>query len=193
MDVFEGPRALLGADWLAHGLTLWNPHLTSGNALASQAVSPLTPDLLLAMLAGPFAAQAITVWLTATAAGISMHLFLRNSLRLGTVAVIGGSTIALFGFWHAAYGFSAPLLPLTLWLLDRVFAGGAHRWRFLLAAVLVNAFALYEGISQVVLISAAIQLVYVAVVTSGHPALIRRLMMVAGSGSWQWRCTGRSW
>jgi hypothetical protein len=56
VDVLEGPRALLGAGWLAHGLTLWNPHITGGNALASQSVSASTPDMLLAILVGPFAA-----------------------------------------------------------------------------------------------------------------------------------------
>jgi Protein of unknown function (DUF6044) len=111
-----------------------------------------------------------------------MHLFLRDSLKLSTVAVVGGSTIALFGFWHAGYGFSAPLLPLGLWLLDRAFAGGAHRWRFFLGVTLVNAFAFYEGISQVVLISAAIQLAYVVFVTGRQPGLIRRLAMLA----WIW-------
>ena len=50
----------------------------------SRSTSPL------AFVVGPFAAYVVYVWLMAAVAGISMHLFLRDSLRLSTVAVVAG-------------------------------------------------------------------------------------------------------
>jgi hypothetical protein len=135
LDVFDLPRSGVSADWLANGLTLWNTHLTAGNALLAQVGSFVTPDVAIGLIVGPFGAYAIVAWLTAVVAGLSMHLFLRDSLRLSTAAVIGGATIYLFGFWHYAYGLSAIAAPLLFWLIDRAVVPAPGRWRFILAAI----------------------------------------------------------
>lgn len=182
LDVFDLPRSGVGADWLAHGPTLWNTHLSGGNAiLAQQAISPYAPDVLLALLIGPFGALAVMGWLIAAVAGIGMHLFLRDSLRLSTAAVVGGATIYLFGFWHLVYGFSVVILPLALWLSDRAVRADAHRWRPVAASALIGAFGLYAGLSQLVLLLAAMQLAYLLTVGRGEAGLRGRLAIWAGT------------
>jgi len=182
LDVFELPRSGVLDDWLANGLTLWNTHVTAGNALLAQdAISPIAPDVGLAFLVGPFAAYAIVAWLIATVAGIAMHLFLRDSLRLSTVAVVGGATIYLFGFWHFIYGFSAVAAPLVLWLIDRALVAGPGRWRFVLAGAITGGFLFYDGQSQVVLILAVVQLAYVLATTATRRDLPARLAIWAGT------------
>jgi hypothetical protein len=182
LDVFELPRSGVLADWLANGLTLWNTHVTAGNALLAQdAISPLAADVGLAFVVGPFGAYAIVAWLLPTAAGISMHLFLRDSLRLSTVAAVGGAAMYLFGFWHYIYGFSALAAPLVLWLVDRALVPAPGRWRFVVGGALVGAALFYDGQSQVVLILAVVQLGYVLATTTAREEVAARLAMWAGT------------
>jgi hypothetical protein len=169
LDVFDDGGgiirlAIATREWAAHGPTLWDPYLTSGNALLGQfAISPIAPDVALAFLVGPFAAFAVMVWATAMLAGVGTHLFLRDGLHLSTPAVLAGSIIALFGFWHSIYGISVAVLPLVLWLGDRAADPrfGRTRRRYALAAVVVAALALYAGQVQVVVFVAAIQLAWI--------------------------------
>src|SRR3954466_7757977 len=105
LDTFDLPRIGTAADWLANGIQLWNTHLTAGNALlGSQSTTPFAFDVALEPLIGKFAAYVVFVWLLAAVAGVGMHLFLRDSMRLGTIATVAGSLIYLFGFWHYIYG-----------------------------------------------------------------------------------------
>ncbi len=181
LDVFELPRTGMLEDWLANGLTLWNTHLTAGNAhFAQQSNSPLSIDVALAFVVGPFAAYVVYVWLMAAVAGLSMHLFLRDSLRLSTLAVVAGAVIYLFGFWHYIYGLAGPAIPLLFWLLDRAFVAGRHRWRFILGGAVVGAVVLYHALSQVVLIVAVIQLGYLAVTAANRREIASRTGIWAG-------------
>lgn len=178
LDVFELPRSGILDAWPQYGPTLWNPHLTAGNALlAQQAASPYSLDVAIGLIAGPFAGYAVMGWLLAALAGLSMHLFLRDSLRLSTAAVIGGSIIFLFGFWIFVNGASGLALPLMLWLVDRATIPAVGRWRFVLAGAVAGAALLYHGQSQIVLIAAGAQLAYVLMTT---PAGGRR----ASAGAW---------
>ena len=182
LDVFELPRTGMESDWLTNGLTLWNTHLTSGNALfAQQSNSPFAIDVALTYLVGPFAAYVVYVWLMAAVAGLSMHLFLRDSLRLSTFAVLVGAVIYMFGFWHYIYGIAAPAIPLLLWLMDRAVVPGPHRWRFILAGSLVGGVVLYHALSQVVLIVAAVQLVYLVWTASDRRGVRSRVLIWGGT------------
>ena len=176
-DVFDIPRTGV-ADWLAHGPSLWNTHLTSGNALLAQGNGPYAIDVALGFVVGPFAAYAITAWLLSVVAGVSMHLFLRDSLGLSTVATVGGAVIYLFGFWHVVYNVAAPAVPLLLWLIDGAVRAGPRRWAYALGGSVVGAIACYQGIVQVVLLGAGLQLVWVLIGASG-----RRDLLVRG-GTW---------
>jgi Protein of unknown function (DUF6044)/Bacterial membrane protein YfhO/Cytidylyltransferase len=180
VDVFDGTRGGLRADWLTNGPSLWNPHTTAGNGVLATGGSFITPDFFLGFVVGLFGAYAITAWLMAAVAGIAMHLFLRDSLRLSTVAVVGGATIYLFAFWHFAYGFSALGAPLVFWLIDRAAVPGPRRWRYILSAALLGAFLFYDGVSQLVIILAAVQLAYVAFTVPSRRELAARLLMWAG-------------
>lgn len=186
LDVFddggEVPRlAIVAHDWAANGISLWDPHLTAGNALLGQfSISPFALDAALALVIGPFGAWALVTWLLPAIAGISMHLFLRDSLRLPAPAVIGGSILYLFGSWHYNYGFSILLMPLFLWLTDRAIqpSGG---WRQVVGGSALGALALYEGLSQCAMIMAAIQLAYLLVVSAERP---RRDRVARWIGMW---------
>ena len=85
-----------------------------------------------------------------------MHLFLRDVLRLSTVAVLAGAILYTFVFWHPIYGFVVPGLPL-LWLLDGASRPAPVRWRFLVGRVLWIAFILYNGQSQTALLVAGLE------------------------------------
>lgn len=171
LDVFDDggalPRlAIATRDWAAHGLTLWDPYLTAGNAFLGQfALSPISPDVALAMAIGPFPAFVITGWATAALAGIGMHLFLRDGLRLAMPAVVGGAIFATFCFWHPIYGVSIAILPLILWLGDRAMEHppGAARRPPAVAAVLAGGLSLYAGQVQIVVFVAAITLAWILV------------------------------
>ena len=161
LDVFELPRTGVTQDWLANGPTFWNTHLTAGNALfAQQWYSPLAIDTALSFIVGPFGAYVATAFLLAASAGVSMHLFLRDSLRLPTVAVLAGGIMYTLAFWDAAYGFAAPLAPLLLWLIDRAVIAGPTRWRYVVGGGVLAALMLYHGLTQVVLLAALVQLAY---------------------------------
>ena len=188
LDVFDDggalPRlAIATRDWAAHGLTLWDPYLTAGNAFLGQfALSPISPDVGLAFVIGPFPAFVITGWATAALAGIGMHLFLRDGLQLATPAVVGGAIFATFCFWHPIYGVSIAILPLILWLGDRATdrsPGTARRWP-VVAAVLAGALSLYAGQVQIVVFVAAIQVAWI-LVTRERPeriAAVRRWAVI---------------
>lgn len=182
LDVFELPRTGLQQDWLDNGLTLWNTHLTGGNALfAQQSNSPFAIDVALAFVVGPFFAYIMYVWLMAAVAGLSMHLFLRDSLRLSTAAVLAGAIIYTFGFWHYIYGIAAPAIPLLLWLMDRAAVAGPHRWRYVLGGSFVGALVLYHGLSQVVLIVALVQLAYLVATATNRRAILPRVLLWGGT------------
>jgi hypothetical protein len=188
LDVFDDggalPRlAIATRDWAAHGLTLWDPYLTAGNAFLGQfALSPISPDVALAMVIGPFPAFVITGWATAALAGVGMHLFLRDGLRLATAAVVGGAIFATFCFWHPIYGLSIAILPLVLWLGDRATdrSGGAARRLPAVAAVLAGALGLYAGQVQIVVFVAAIELAWMLVTRdrSERIAAVRRWAVI---------------
>ncbi len=182
-DVFELPRTGVLDDWLANGPTLWNTHLTGGNALfAQQWNTPFGLDVVVAFLVGPFAAYVLNAWAMAALAGLSMHLFLRDSLRLSTVAVLAGAISYTFVFWHSAYGFAAPTVPLLLWLADRMVAADRRRWRSLCAASVGGAVLLYHTQSQVALLVAGLQLVYLLAAAPDRSAVRSRIAL--WSGTW---------
>jgi Protein of unknown function (DUF6044) len=161
LDVFELPRTGILDAWPQYGLTLWNPYLTAGNALlAQQADPPFAIDVAVGLIAGPFAGYLVMGWLVAAFGGLSMHLFLRDSVGLSTPAVVGGSVIFLFGFWIFINGASGVALPLILWLGDRAMIRATGRWRFILGGAVAGAVLLYHGQSQIVLIAAGVQLAY---------------------------------
>ena len=177
-DAFDVPRTGVLADWLAHGPTLWNTHLTSGNALLAQGNGPYAIDVALGLVVGPFAAYAITAWLLAVIAGISMHLFLRDSLGLSSVATVGGGVMYLFAFWHITYGVAAPAVPLLLWLIDGTAHRSSRRWTFAIGGSIVAAVALYHGLVPVVILAAGLQLVWVLLGSTGRRDRARR------AGAW---------
>ena len=182
-DLFDdGSVSRLGfaaADWREHGLTLWNPYLTGGNAsLAQFTGSPFAIDTLMCLLVGPFAAFALTTFLIAFVAGASMHLFLRDSVKVGPAACAAGAVFYTFSFWHYNVGFVYPALPLLLWLSDRAIQAGAHAWKYLVATVGLAAFMFYNFQSQGALLVAGAHLAY--------------LMATAGSGSERWQ-RARMW
>lgn len=173
-DVFDDggglPRlAIAVRDWAALGPTLWDPYLTAGNAFLGQfALPPIAPDTAVAFLVGPFWAWAISVWVTASLAGIGMHLFMRDSVGLSTPAVVGASVMTVFCFWHPIYGVSIAILPLVLWLGDRATAGATRSRRVALAWVVVAAMTLYAGQLQVAVFVAAIQIAWLLTRTTGR-------------------------
>ena len=182
-DVFDVdvPRLFaLAADWWANGPVLWDPHLTAGNAwLAQAALPPLAPDVLLSFFVSPFLAYAANTALMTFAAGISMHLFLRDSLRLPAIACFAGGILATLAFWHYIYGYSALLLPLILWTTDRALAPTRRR-RDVLGAILVLAFLFYSSHIQVLLLDGLIALAWVLVSKETARPLVTRVAMLAG-------------
>ena len=183
-DVFDIVRSGVVGDWLANGPTLWNTHLTGGNALlAQQAIGPYAIDVPLAMLIGPFGSFAVNSWLLAAVAGIGMHLFMRDVLRLSTVAVLAGAILYTFVFWHPIYGFVIPGLPLLLWLLDGASRRTPVRWRFVVGRVLWIAFILYNGQSQGVLLVAGLEFAWILVQAGADRPLLRRAL-AAWFGTW---------
>jgi Protein of unknown function (DUF6044) len=176
LDVFDDggalPRmAIAVRDWSAHGPTLWDPYLTAGNAFLGQfALPPYSPDVALAFVVGPFWALAISTWLTAGLAGIGTHLFLRDSLRLSSLAVLGGAVMATLCFWHPIYGVSIAILPLVLWLGDRAVTAiptTGHRRRFVAGWLAAATLSLYAGQAQTAAFVAVIQLAWLLVPGAG--------------------------
>ncbi len=182
-DVFDDDVARLfvfAADWAAHGPVLWDPHLTSGNAwLAQSALPPLAPDVLLSFVVPPFLAFAANTALMTFVAGMSMHLFLRDSLRLPAIACFAGGILATLAFWHYIYGFAALLLPLVLWTTDRALADTRRR-RDILAAILLVAFLVWSSQIQIVLLDGLVALAWVLVTRSEARSMVIRVATLAG-------------
>ncbi|HEY8635691.1 MAG TPA: DUF6044 family protein, partial [Candidatus Limnocylindrales bacterium] len=189
-DVFDDdiPRLFsIAADWKAFGPSFWDPHLTSGNALFAQfALPPTAPDVVLSFLVPPFLAFAINSALMAFAAGWGMHLFLRDSLRLRSIACFAGGLIATFAFWQYILGYAALLLPLVLWTTDRALASEPGQRRHHLIAIAVVAFLFLSSLLQIVLIDGVVALIYVLATSAGvaeWPHRVRRLVGIwAGAG-----------
>ena len=186
-DVFDDdvPRLFsIASDWKAFGPHLWDPHLTAGNALLAHfALPPSTPDVLLSFIVPPFAAYVINATLMAFVAGLGMHLFLRDSLRLPGVACFAGGVLAALSFWHYIYGYGALVLPLLLWSADRALAGGTVPRRRVVWAVAVVWFALLSSQIQLVVIGGAATLAYVLATAEGiraWPGRIARLATIWG-------------
>ena len=173
LDVFDlaGGVPRIGAtvtEWSRWGLSWWDPYFGTGNdILAQHSISPFAPDVLLGFVVGMFPAYVITGWLMAAVAGLGMHLFLRDALRLPTAACVLGAVVYLFGFWHEIYGFSALGVPIVLWLTELALRPGPGRWRPMAGLVAFNAFVLYAGQSQVALLVGAVQLAWVVFALSG--------------------------
>ena len=142
VDVFDGDIPVLSAlrsNWIRYGPTLWDPHLTAGNAsLAQLALPPTTPDVLLSLVLPIFIAYAVTYAGLIWVAGYGMHLFLRDVLHLHAAACVVGAVVYLASFWHYIHGFAIPLLPFTLLLTDRWSRATVHRWRYSVALVAVE-------------------------------------------------------
>lgn len=163
-DVLDGDLPLLaaiGADWARYGPSLWDPHVTAGNAtLAQLALSPFTPDLLLSFFLPLFRAYALAYALLIWVAGYGMHRFLRDSLQVRSAAAFVGGVAYCFSFWHYIHGFAVPLLPLILWMTDRaITSGNASRLR-IVALIALQTFALYAGLLQLAVIVGFVQLGY---------------------------------
>lgn len=164
-DVFDdGAVSRLGAirfDYLRHGVSLWNPHLTGGNAhLAQFTATPLSIDSVLSLLTTPFLAYSICFYLLILTSGLSMHIFLRQSMGLSRAASFAGGLFYMAGSKAYPLGFSVALLPLVLWLSDRAAKSSAGIAQRALLPALTGAFLLYNFSAQAALIAAAIQLAY---------------------------------
>jgi hypothetical protein len=186
-DVFDDdvPRLFsIAPDWVTFGPHLWDPHLTAGNALLAQfALPPVAPDVLLSFIVPPFAAYAANAVLMAFVAGLGMHLFLRDSLRLPTVACYSGGILAGLSFWHYILGYGALLLPLFLWSADRALAEGAVTPRRVITAIGIVWFAFLSSQVQLVVLGGALTLVYVLATTGVRrwPGQIARLAAIWGA------------
>jgi hypothetical protein len=180
LDVFDMaggvPRiAATVTEWSRYGVSWWDPYFGTGNdILAQHSISPIAPDVALGFVVGPFLAYAITAWLMAAVAGLGMHLFLRDVMRLPFIACFVGSLVVLFGFWHYIYGFAALGVPLGLWLADRAIRPGPRRWLAVAGWIAFDAFLLYAGLSQVVLLSGLVQLGWLLLATPDGPRPIVR-------------------
>ena len=173
-DVFdEGSVTRLGIvrhDWLANGLTLWDPHLTSGNALWSQfAMPPVALDTLLSLMVGPFAAYALTYLLLIWLAGVGMYVFCRQSLGLSPIAALVGSIGYELVFWQYSLGFTAPLLPAALWLVDCPPSSRLRGWRGIVLLTLLLVLALYDGQLQIAVFLGAAQVVWLVTTPRAGP------------------------
>ena len=179
LDVFDlaggVPRiAATVNEWSRYGISWWDPYFGTGNdILAQHSIAPIAPDVALGFVVGPFLAYAITAWLMAVVAGLGMHVFLRDVLRLPLVPCLVGSVVFLFGFWHYIYGFAGPGIPVGLWLADRAIRPGPRRWLAIAGWIAFDAFLLYAGLSQVVLIGGLVQLGWLLFATPDGP---RRLV-----------------
>ncbi len=186
-DVFDdGAVSRLGAmrfDLSAFGPVLWNAHLMAGNTYIGQFNgTPIALDSVLALLTTPFAGYAACVALMALAAGLSMHVFLEDSVCLPRAAAFAGGLIYVLGFRHYAFGFSAVLLPLLLWMSDRVETWGGRRRRRVVPLALVAAFMLYDFAAQPAVIAGGLQLFYCLLVA--ETAAERRSRVATWAGAW---------
>jgi hypothetical protein len=154
----------IAADWSRFGPVLWDKHLTSGNALFAQfALPPTAPDVLLSFVVPPFAAFFLTTALLVFLSGLSMHLFLRDAVRLRAVACFAGGVMLLFAFQNYIYGFAVASLPLLLWSIDRSTRPDAPR-RWLGLSALIVLFLLASTQIQLVVLAAGVTFVWVVLV-----------------------------
>lgn len=179
-DVFDdGVVTRLGvvaSDWARYGLSLWNPHLTAGNAHLVQFVSsPFAVDALLALVIPPFWAYLFRYFLVVLLAGASIWIFLSGSLRLARQATLAGTLLYVLGFWHYGAGFSAALLPLVLWLSDRIEAVASGRLMWTLWCSLLVGFLFYNGNAQTAVWTGALHLGYACFVPESKAERSRRL------------------
>lgn len=186
-DVFDdGAVSRLGAlrlDWSAFGTVLWNAHLTAGNAYFGQFnASPIALDGLLALVTSPFLTYVTCTALIAFLAGLSMHVFLEESVGLPRAAALVGGLIYILGFRNYVFGFSAVLLPLILWLSDRAENRGAGSLRRVVPLAACAAFLLYNFSPQPAVLTAAFHLGYCFV--AGGNASERRSRVVAWAAAW---------
>lgn len=184
-DVLDGDLPLLaviGADWVRFGPSLWDPHVTAGNATLGQlALTPFTPDFLLSFFLPLFRAYALTYALLIWVAGYGMHRFLRDSLRVRTPAAYVGGVAYCFSFWHYIHGFAVPLLPLILWMTDRAITSeNASRLRFV-ALVALQTLALYAGLLQLAVMVGLMQLGYLLFRASSRRVAARFTALWAGA------------
>jgi hypothetical protein len=186
-DIFDdGVVSRLGAlrlDAAAFGPVLWNRHLMSGNAYFGQFnASPLALDNLLSLVTTPFFAFAAFSGLLCFLSGLSMHLFLEQSVRVPRYAALAGGLVYGLAYWHYGFGFSAALLPLTLWIGDRVEAWPGGRLLRIAPVAACAAFLLYDFSPQPAVLTAALGAAY-ALVVSATPAE-RRSRLATLAGGW---------
>jgi hypothetical protein len=186
-DVFDdGAVSRLGAlrlDTAAFGPILWNRHLMSGNAYFGQFnASPFAIDNLLSLATTPFLAFAVCTALLGFLSGLSMHLFLEESVGLAPPAALVGGLVYGLAYWHYGFGFSAALLPLTLWIADRVEAWPGGRLRRIAPVAACAAFLLYNFSPQPAVLTAALGAAY-AIVAAASPAE-RRSRLLTWAGAW---------
>lgn len=180
-DVFDTTVPLNAA--FAHDLvegtaSLWSTSITSGNpTLIQGVVAPATPDVWAGLFVPPFTAYFIGVVVLVWLAGYGMHRFLRDSVGLPNLASYAGGVMYALSFWHVVYGFSAPLLPLLLWLTDRLVRSGS-KWHLPAAALVsIAALTLWWGHLQVFPLVAVAQLGYLGVLLWGR-ASVGRILLV---------------
>jgi hypothetical protein len=163
-DVFDDdiPRLFsIPADWRDHGPSLWDPHLTAGNALLAQfALPPLAPDVLLSFVLPPFVAYSINFALMVFLAGLAMHLFLRDSLRLPAVACFAGGIMSIFAVWGYILGYAVLLFPLALLWTERAVARD-RRPRDVVALALLVAFLVFSSQIQLVVLGGVLVLAWI--------------------------------
>src|SRR4029079_4199013 len=157
-------------EWSRYGISWWDPYFGTGNdILAQHSIAPIAPDVALGVVVGPFLAYAITAWLMAGVAGLGMHVFLRDVLRLPLVPCLVGSVVFLFGVWHYIYGFAGPGIRVGLLPAQRAIRPGPRRWLAIAGWIAFDAFLLYAGLSQVVLIGGLVPLGWLLFVTPAAP------------------------
>ncbi|HEY1252006.1 MAG TPA: DUF6044 family protein [Thermoanaerobaculia bacterium] len=186
-DVFDdGAVSRLGAlrlDTAAFGPVLWNRHLMSGNAYFGQFnASPLAVDNLVSLLTTPFVAYAVCSGLLCFLAGLSLHLFLEQSVRLPRHAALAGGLVYGLAYWHYGFGFSAALLPLTLWIGDRVEAWPGGPLRRIAPVAACGAFLLYDFSPQPAVLTAGLGAAYALVVATTKAE--RRSRLLTWAGGW---------
>jgi Protein of unknown function (DUF6044)/Bacterial membrane protein YfhO len=179
-DVFDdGAVSRLGqisSDWHQFGLALWNPYITTGNALLSQfAKTPIALDVILSLISSPFTAYFATYFLTVLFAGISMHLFLRDSLGLPNIVCLAGGIIYTFCFWSYSLSFVPQLLPMLFWMFDRASSSTHNSRKFLIGCIILTSFLFYNSHSQLTLLLAALQLAYILSCTPSRQEVLSRV------------------
>lgn len=141
------------------GLSLWDPRIATGvPTLGHGSITPLAPDVLIGLVAGPFTGYAVVAWLLACVAGWGMHRFLRDSAGLPVAACLLGGFVYLFSFWHYAIGFAAVVAPVCLWAGDRLSGSRRGRGAALAMGIAAVAMSAYAGLAQVTILVGGLHL-----------------------------------